>query len=451
MSKKTDIKLTEGSIFRGLLAFVLPIIAGSLIQQLYIAMDAVIVGQFVGKSGLAAIDSVHTLFKFPLNFMGGLSAGATIIISGYYGARDFEKLRCSARTAYTLAMILGILCSVGGVLLTPWLMDVMAVPAEIREMTMLYCQIYFGGIWSMILYNMTAGVLRAFGDSKHPLYILMLCSVINIVGDYVLVGICKMGVGGAAIATVAAQVVSAVCALRIMLRSISENEKTISLKPEFCEIHMPQMIMKGFPLAIQGILFPIANSIVQASINKMGTDSIAAWSVCTKLDMLIWLIADAMGPAMTTYTAQNLGAGHKNRVKKGVLAGGAISVLSVGAICVVLYFGTPILGYLFIAKADAVSIVPIAAHYMKMMAPFYVFYASYEICSGTCCGMGDTVRPMIMTLLCTCLLRVLAIAFVLPRYYCMECIVYIYIVSWIVTGVSFTIMYLIKSKKELEE
>ena len=451
LKKGKEINLIEGSIFRGLLLFVLPIIAGSLIQQLYIAADAVIVGQFAGKTGLAAIDSVHTLFKFPLNFMSGLSAGATIVISGYFGAKKYDDLKCSARTAYTLAAILGVICSVAGVLITPQLLELMDVPLDIRPMTAIYCRIYFGGIWSMVLYNMAAGVLRALGDSKNPLYILMVCSAVNIAGDLLLVGVFDMGVGGAAAATVLAQIVSAACALFLMIRTVHGAADSHLLKPHYCNIHMVQMVKKGMPLALQGILFPIANSIVQASVNGMGTDAIAAWSICGKLDMLIWLIADAMGPAMTTYTAQNLGAGRKDRVKKGVFAGGGIAVFSIALISAVLYAGTPVLGCLFIAKADAAAIVPIAAHYMKLMAPFYVFYGVYEICSGTCCGMGDTVHPMILTLICTCLLRVLAIWFVLPRFESMECIIGIYIVSWIASGTAFTIMYLNKSRRELAE
>ncbi len=178
--KKKALNLTEGNIFSALLLFVLPILLGSLIQQLYITADAVIVGQFNGKSGLAAIDSVHTLFKFPLNFMNGLAAGATILISRYYGAKDRESLHCSIRTAYTVAVVLGILCSIAGVLLTPFLLDVMAVPKDIYAQTAVYTRIYFGGIWAMVLFNMASGILRALGDSKRPLYVLILCSALNI-------------------------------------------------------------------------------------------------------------------------------------------------------------------------------------------------------------------------------------------------------------------------------
>ena len=181
---KKQLDLTEGNICKVLTAFLLPMILGSLIQQLYTTADAVIVGQFAGKTGLAAIDSVHTLFKFPLNFMSGLSAGATILISGFYGSKDQKSLHCCVRTANTLALILGILCSIVGVILTPQLLHIMIVPEDIYPQTLAYCRIYFGGIWSLILYNMNAGILRAFGDSKRPLYILVLSSFFNFAGFF---------------------------------------------------------------------------------------------------------------------------------------------------------------------------------------------------------------------------------------------------------------------------
>ena len=200
------------------------------------------------------------------------------------------------------------------------------MPEDIYAQALAYCRIYFGGIWAMVLYNMTAGILRAFGDSQRPLYVLILSSFLNVVGDFLLVGAFHRGVQGAALATVFAQAVSVVCTSRILekLEQIQNPKPVVHL--HFCAEHMTSMIKTGFPLAIQSILFPIANSIVQASVNGMGTDSIAAWGICDKMNLLIWLIADAMSPALTTYTAQNIGATHPSRVKKGVLLGAAMSV-----------------------------------------------------------------------------------------------------------------------------
>lgn len=207
------------------------------------------------------------------------------------------------------------------------------------------------------------------------------------------------------------------------------------------------MLKLGLPLAFQAILFPVANSIVQANVNTMGTDQIAAWSVCAKLDLIIWLIADAMSPALSTYVAQNLGAKKGHRITRGVYIGAAASMVSVGFISLLLFLFAGPLGDLFVSSADAAVLCPYVVRYMQLMAPFYIFYAAAEAFSGACCGLGDTVRPMITTLVCTCGLRVAAILFVLPRARSMETIVWIYIASWIVTGLSFTVMFLYKQAK----
>ena len=444
MMKNKTLDLTKGNTITVLVYFVLPILLGSLIQQLYVTADAVIVGQFVGKNGLAAIDSVHTLFKFPLNFMSGLSTGATILISGYFGAKDRDGIHCSIRTTFTIAMVLGVFCSVAGVILTPFFLNLMAVPDEIYTQTAIYTIIYFGGIWAMVLYNMESGILRALGDSKRPLYVLIFCSLINIAGDLLLVCIFHMGVAGAATATVLAQILSAWYTLRLVAEAEREGGQKRIWHLHFCKEHMTIMIKTGLPLALQSMFFPVANSIVQASVNTMGVNQIAAWGLCDKLDMLIWLVADAMAPALTTFTAQNIGAGKYDRVKKGVFVGTAMSTICCIMISIVLFFGTPIMGKWFLTSSDAGVIVPLASGYMRLLAPFFFFYAIAEALSGACSSMGDTLKPMLVTLTCMCVLRIVGIIFVFPLHHTMECIAFIYIASWVVTATAFVLMFVIR-------
>lgn len=296
---------------------------------------------------------------------------------------------------------------------------------------------------------MAAGILRAFGDSRSPLYVLILCSICNIAGDYLLVGVFGFGVEGAAAATVASQIISVLCELILLNRSMNGRRPLIG-RPLWDGLeYVKAMIVTGFPLALQSMLFPVANSIVQVSVNRMGSDTIAAWGVCNKLDMFIWLVADAMGPALTTYVAQNLGAGQKHRVKKGVAAGTAMSVGTVAAISLLLYLGAGTMGGWFVSGEDAGILIPLVVKYMHMMAPFYVFYAVAEALSGSCCGMGNTVLPMITTLVTICLLRVAGIWLIQPRFESMECIVWIYIASWVTAGLAFSVMYLIQAGKRL--
>ena len=438
--------LTSGNITKAILFFIIPMMLGSLIQQLYTMTDSVIVGQFTGKVGLAAINSVATLFRFPLNFMNGLAAGATILISRAFGADDREDLHQSINAALAVSVILGVVFTVGGVIATPWLMRAMSIPEDIWEPTRVYCSVYFSGLWAMVLYNMLAGILRALGDSRRPLYVLILCCIVNILGDLLLVGVFHMGVGGAAAATVAAQIVSVVAVFILLNRSLGgallKKENRGLRKQSFAD-----MLRKGMPLAIQSILFPIANSIIQASVNNMGTDAIAAWGICAKLDLLIWLVADSMSPALTTYIAQNIGAGKFDRVRKGAVTGTLMSAVTVAFISLILYFGSGFFGGWFISSKDAGDILPLVVRYMSLMCPFYFFYSFAEGFSGACCGMGNTLVPMITTLTTICLLRVLSIWFILPHYGTMECIVWIYIASWIAAGAAFTALFAIRARK----
>ncbi len=419
---------------------------GSLVQQLYITADAIIVGQFTGKAGLAAIDSVFILFKFPINFMNGLTAGATILIARHYGAKNKEELGYVIRTANTLALGLGILCSVIGVLISPALLDIMSVPENLYPQALAYCQIYFGGLWAMIMYGMNAGILRSFGDSKRPLYVLIFSSIINVAGDILLVGVFGLSVQGAALATVFAQIVSMVFVLYMLSKFRPMSDFETGLSPILHSGHLIAMISTGIPLALQSILFPVANAIVQASVNKMGTDSIAAWGISAKITLIIWLIADAMSPVLSTYVSQNIGAEKRQRVKTGVRVGVAMSVSAIALLSVFLYFCSGMIGSWFLSPADRSAIIPLLVRYMQMMAPFFVFYAVAEAFTGACCGMGDTLRPMITTLITVCLLRVVCIFFILPSYNTMETIVRIYIASWIAAGGAFTVMYRIKRR-----
>lgn len=293
----------------------------------------------------------------------------------------------------------------------------------------------------MVLYNMAAGILRAYGDSKRPLYVLICCAVINIVGDLLLVGVLHLGVAGAALATVFSQIVSVVLTFYMLRKTlhISKEEKPLWW-PHFCAEHMSQMIRLGFPLALQSMLFPIANSIVQAGVNTMGTDQIAAWGICDKMNMLIWLISDSMG-----------GTDHLCGTEPGSQKSGADPKRSQGRNshvcrcrntdqCGTVFFAQ-MLTPLFVSSQDAASLSELVGTYSRMMAPFFCFYALAEAFSGACCGTGDTIRPMITTLLAICLLRVLGILLVLPVYGTMECIVMIYIASWIAAGVSFLLLW----------
>ena len=308
MGEKKTLDLTQGTIWKVLAAFILPIIAGSLIQQLYTTVDAIIVGRFVGKEGLAAVDSVGTLFKFPINFLNGMSAGATIIVSRFFGQKNDDELDCTIHTAYTIALILGVVCSAAGAVFAPILLNWLAVPQDIYGITLLYVRIYFAGLWTVTLYNMISGVIRAFGDSKSPLYILILCCVFNVLGDLILVGGLKMGVAGVAWPSVVSRAVAAV----LILRAGANPENTVCL--DAASLHhvdtalAGRILRIGIPSAFENSLFQAGRILVVAIITVFGTVQISANAVANNLDGFSIIPGQAIGLAMIAVVGRAVGA-----------------------------------------------------------------------------------------------------------------------------------------------
>ena len=432
--------LTEGIIWKALIIFTVPILVGNFFQHLYTTADAVIVGRFTGKEGLAAIDSVFSLLKLPVNLFSGLSAGSSILISQLYGAKKYGELSKTIHTALMLTLITGALLSVTGVLLSPALLVMMDVPADIFDATLLYVRIYFGGMLISLFYNIAAGILRAMGNAQTPFYALTVSSGINIVLDILFVGVFKWGIGGAAFATVLAQLCSAVILF-----------VTLSKKSSLCSLHISQLKLYGsaaaaiaklgIPIGLQSILFPIANMIIQARINGTGTEHIAAWALCGKLDFLIWISIEAMTTAVSTFVAQNYGAKKYDRVNTGIRTGLLIGVTVIGILSAILYFWSVPLGKLFIGAEDY-GVLTTMERLMHLIAPFYTVFVFAELFSAAMYGIGETLKPMIITLLGICVFRILWIWCVVPLYPSIEVIVWAFPASWSLTTVAFIVAYL---------
>lgn len=438
--KQQGLDLTQGIIWRQLLLFFIPILAGSIIQQLYTTLDAVIVGQFAGKTGLAAIDSVYNLLKLPVNFFVGLSTGATIIISQLFGGLKERELSRATHTAAALALVGGVILSITGILIAPCCLRMMAVPDDIFSLTLSYVRIYFGGMLFSLLYNVGAGILRAVGDSQTPLYVLVAACITNVVLDLLLVGVFQWSVAGAALSTVAAQLLSAVLVLAALART--KNACRLDLSQLKFHRDMLKPIFKvGLPVGLQSSLYPIANMMIQASINSTGTDNIAAWALCGKLDFLIWLIADSLAAAVATFVAQNYGAKKYVRIRKVVWTGLGMTAGMVGLIAAVLFFRSGSLGKLFINAADY-NILPLMEQLMHFLAPLYFLYVFGEVFSGAIRGAGETLKPMVLTLIGTCATRILWILLVVPENPTVMVIIGSYPASWLLTGIFFTVFYL---------
>lgn len=438
-----SLDMTRGVIWKNLLVFFLPILAGNFFQQFYTTADAVIVGQFVGKNGLAAVDSVYSLLKLPVNFFVGLSGGAAIIVSQLFGAGKKRELLDAVHTVVAFDLAGGALLSVIGAATAPACLRWLDVPEDIFPLTLSYVRIYYAGFVFSMLYNIGAGILQAVGNSQTPFCVLVVSGGVNVVLDLIFVGLFRWGVSGAALATAAAQMVSALLALN----ALNGKNGVEGFSVRQARFHRPALraiVCLGLPVGLQSSLYPVANMMIQGAINGTGTNNIAAWALCGKLDFMIWLAADSLAAAISTFVAQNYGAGQFARVRRGVLVGTGMTASLVAA----LYLWNEPLGGLFVNPSDH-DVIPIMAKLMRFLSPLYFVYVFGEALSAAIRGAGETLRPMLLTLIATCASRVLWILFVVPRSRGLITIVASYPVSWALTAVSFAVYYRIFAGKRL--
>lgn len=430
--------ITEGVIWKQLLVFFFPILIGTFFQQLYNTVDTIIVGQYVGTQALAAVGTTGTLINLLVGFFVGLSSGATVIISQYFGGGDWRNLSKAVHTSIALALAGGLVIMVLGLLTGRACLNLLGVPGEIIEDALLYLNIYYGGILFCMIYNVGTGVLRAIGDSKMPLYVLIVCCLVNIVLDLLFVVSFHWGVMGVALATVLSQVVSAVL---IMLRLMCTKE---GYRVELKHIRFDRGILKnviriGLPAGMQSVAYSLSNLIIQAGINSFGTSVIASWAAMGKIDGFIWMVMGAFGISITTFVGQNFGAGNYDRVKRSVrvclaMTLGAIVTLS----ALILIFARPLLGF-FTGDAE---VIEIGANFLKIMGPSYFLFVFIEIFSGAIRGAGEALQPMLITTFGVCGLRFLWMLCVVPVFHTMEMVAMNYPVSWLITAVVFTVYYL---------
>lgn len=436
-------KITEGIIWQQLLLFFFPILFGTFFQQLYNAADAMIVGRFVGKEALSAVGgSTGMLTQMVVGFFVGLSSGASVIISQYYGAKRPEMVGYAVHTSIAFSLAAGIVIMVVGILLAPLMLEAMDTPPDVLGPSILYLRIYFAGIIGNLLYNMGASILRAVGDSRRPLYFLIASCLTNIALDVIFVVFLHMGVMGAALATILSQALSAVLVIGCLMGTRD------MYRLEWKQVKLDQRMLKriiriGFPAGLQSVMYSSSNVIIQSSINSLGTDTVAAWTAYSKIDSVFWMIVSAFGISVTTFVGQNYGAGKPERVREGVKSCLIMTILSSVFISVLIY-NWGIYGYELFTTDKAV--VEIGVAMMRYLTPFYVTYVSIEILSGALRGVGDCWLPMLLCCFGVCALRILWIIFAVPLKKDIYTIMFSYPLTWIVTTVLFVIYYLWFSK-----
>ena len=358
-SRHISNQITEGVIWKQLLFFFFPILFGTFFQQLYNTTDAVIVGKFVGKEALAAVGGpAATLINLLIGFFTGLSSGATVIIAQYYGAEKDEDVKKTVHTAMALSIAGGAVIMALGILFSGAALRAMNTPDEVLSLSVVYMRVYFLGVIPSLVYNMGSGILRAVGDSKRPLYFLILSCFVNIVLDILFVTVLKMGVVGVAVATALSQVISALMVLAALMRT-EDSYRLFVREIRFSPVLLHNIIRIGLPAGIQSTMYSASNLIIQSSINAFGTDTIAAWTAYGKVDGIFWMIMGAYGVSITTFAGQNFGAGKYDRIKKSVrICLGMAAFTSVLLSVIVLAGGRVFFG-LFTDDPGVVSIVSI--------------------------------------------------------------------------------------------
>lgn len=439
MKRISENRITEGVIWQQLLLFFFPILFGTFFQQLYNAADAMIVGRFVGKEALSAVGgSAGMLTSMIVGFFVGLSSGASVIISQYYGAKRPEMVGYAVHTSIAFSISSGIVMMIAGVVLAPWMLEAMGTPADVMDLSILYLRIYFLGMVGNLVYNTGAAILRAVGDSRRPLYFLIVSCLVNILLDVVFVILLRMGVMGAAFATILSQLLSAAMVAVCLMRT--EDMHRLVWKQVRMDGRMLGRIVRiGFPAGLQSVMYGLSNVIVQAGINSLGTDSVAAWAAYSKIDSLFWMMVSSFGIAVTTFVGQNYGAGKYDRVRGGVRSCMVMTVTASVAMSWMVY-NWGIYGYgLFTSDAE---VIRIGIEMMRYLAPTYVTYVTIEILSGSLRGVGDCWVPMILCMVGICAIRVSWILFAVPLKRDIFQIMFCYPLTWVVTTVMFVVYYL---------
>ena len=389
-----DVDMTKGSITKHLINFALPLMVGNLFQQLYNMVDTWVVGNFVSNEAFSAVGTVTPIINTLIGFFLGMSSGAGVVISQYYGAHRPEKVREAVHTAMLLTVIMGVVFTGVGIAMTPLMLELMKTPAEVAPDQTAYLTIYFAGIMGLLLYNMGSGILRAVGDSQRPFYFLLVSAGVNTALDLLFVLKFGMGVEGVAYATIIAQAVSAALTIAVLIG----YDGSVKLSLRGLRIHwrmLKKIVAVGIPAALQMAITAFSNVFVQGYINHFGADCMSGWTAYTKIDQLVILPVQSLSLASTTFVGQNLGVGNVERAKGGVRRALYLSFAVTAVLLVPVLTLAPDMTAFFNSKPEVVSY---GALLLRLLSPFYFFFCINQIYSGALRGSGNSQVPMFIML-----------------------------------------------------
>ena len=442
--------LTEGPIVKGLLLFALPVFLGNLFQQFYNAFDSWCVGNFIGDNALAAVSSSASLIFLMVGFFNGLAMGAGVILARHYGAKDYAALKQVMHTVVAFGLIVGVFLTVFGIVLTPIILRWMGTPENVLPESISYFRYYFLGAIFTVMYNIFVGILHAVGDSKHPLYYLIISTFVNVVLDLLFVAVFGWGVWSAAVATTVSQGVSAVlCAIRLM-----RADENYRLDIKKIRIHWPSLrvvIRFGLPSGIQNSVISLANVFVQSNINSFGENAMAGCGSYSRLEGFAFLPVTCFAQGLSTFVGQNLGAEQYGRVKKGIVFGIICSCTMAACVGLISYIFAPQLIDFF---ADSQEAVDYGVRHMRTICLFNALLALSHCIAAVMRGAGRPLVPMVVMFACWCVLRVSYIAIALRFVYQLETVSFAYPITWTCSSIIFCLylwkgnwMYAFKKQK----
>ena len=430
--------MTEGPIWKRIIAFAIPLFLGNLFQQLYNTADSLIVGNFLGSEALAAVSSSGSLIFLLVGFFNGIAIGAGVVIARYYGARQLERVQKAIHTTIAFGLVSGATLTLAGILLTPHLLIWMGTPADVLPQSILYFRIYFCGSLAFVLYNIFVGILQSVGDSRHPLIYLIISSLVNILLDLLFVGVLGMGVGSAAAATIISQFVSAVLCLIHLTRSPEEYRVHFN-KIRFDLFYLKQIIQNGLPSGMQNSIISIANVVVQANINSFGKMAMAGCGAYSKIEGFGFLPITCFAMSLTTFISQNLGAGEYGRVKKGARFGILCSLCLAELVGIAIYIFSPTLIAGFNSDPQVVAFGVTQARTVTL---FYFLLAFSHCVAGILRGAGRAAVPMLVMLCCWCLIRISYITIAVRIFPVIDVVFWAYPLTWTLSSILFLIYFL---------
>ena len=436
--------LIEGSIGRGILFFMLPLVASSLIQQLYSTIDLIIVGQYLGTEASASIGASNLIVTCLVGFFNGLSVGSGVVTSHAYGKGDSEKLKKIINTSFITSIIGGFILMIIGIVFAPTFLKMMNTPDGILMLSTKYLRIYMMSIISIVIYNLCSGVIRSLGDSKTPMMLQIYGGIINVIADIVFIIILKMGVEGAAIATFLSQTFVAIYIVIYLIKldlSIALNLKNIKLSNKV----MKEILRIGIPAGIQSIAITLSNIIIQSNINSFGVDSIAAFTAYFKIELILYIPIIALGQSVIVFIGQNIGANQKERANKGLKHCILWAALAIFISSFILILSSDLLFSVFSKDREVISL---GIQIVRITFPFYFLYVILECLGSAIRAKGKALPPMIIILFSFCFVRIVILMCLLEKMRNLKSIAITYPISWAIASLLMSVYYYRLIKKD---